>query len=38
MKQKLLDQLDFWAQMEIDQATMRLLVIYLLIQCGELPL
>ena len=38
MKQKLLDQLEFWSKMEIDQATMRLLVVYLLITCGEFPL
>jgi len=38
MKQKLLDQLDFWSQMELDQGVMRGLVLYLVLTCTEMPI
>jgi len=37
MKHKLVSQLEFWLNMEIDQGALRLVVVYLLLTCAELP-
>jgi len=34
---KMSDQIQFWSNMELDQGAMRLVVVYLLLTCGELP-